>query len=110
MGGALLLDLAEAQYLADGDGLTVADGYVCVIAAEEDVCDIITDDTHQAARIAWHIGNRHVPLQIVGDCHLRIQYDHVLAEMIAGLGAKAVRADAPFNPEQGAYSGGHAHD
>lgn len=108
-GQPLMLDLPEARYLAHGDGLVVNDGYVRVIAADEEICDIITDTAAEAARIAWHVGNRHTPMQIVGDCHLRILYDHVLAQMIEGLGGQVQQGSAPFNPEQGAYAGGHHH-
>ena len=59
-------------------------------------------------RIAWHLGNRHLPLQVTGD-RLRIREDHVIAEMVSGLGGQITRREAPFDPEFGAYAAGAAH-
>ncbi|MEK7245719.1 MAG: urease accessory protein UreE, partial [Pseudomonadota bacterium] len=58
----------------------------------------------------WHIGNRHVPVQVLPDGVLRILDDHVLVDMVRGLGAGVVRHRAPFAPEAGAYAGGHKHE
>lgn len=104
-----LLDLSEATILHDGDGLELESGRVVrVVAASEPVVDI-TGDPHLLARVAWHIGNRHVPAQILPD-RIRIGRDHVLEEMIAKLGATVKRTTAAFDPEPGAYAGeGHAH-
>jgi urease accessory protein len=63
---------------------------------------------HELARAAYHLGNRHVPVQI-GDGFLRIAADHVLCDMLLGLGAKVQELQAPFEPESGAYGGGHQH-
>jgi urease accessory protein len=112
-GTEFLLDLVDAAYLRDGDGLALEDGRVVrVQAASEPVVDI-TGDPHLIARVAWHIGNRHVPAQILPD-RIRIARDHVLEAMIAMLGAKVMRTEAPFDPEPGAYAGeahsqGHGH-
>jgi urease accessory protein len=110
-GTDFLLDLADAAHLRDGDGLALEDGRIVrVVAAPEPVLEI-TGDAHLLARVAWHIGNRHVPAQILSD-RIRIGRDHVLEEMIAGLGARVARVTAPFDPEPGAYAGethGHAH-
>ena len=104
-GGALLLDLAEAVQLEEGDALVLEEGGVIAVkAAEEDVLDIQCATTAQAARIAWHIGNRHTPVQILDNGILRITYDHVLEIMLEGLGAKTIRNKAAFSPEQGAYN------
>lgn len=108
-GEPFLLDLARATVLGDGDRLVLDDGdMIEVRAAQESVVDVTCRDTALVARIAWHIGNRHVPLQILEEGGLRIQYDHVLVQMIAGLGGVPRRRDAPFAPEPGAYSG-HEH-
>jgi len=109
-GRPFLLDLPRAHHLADGDGLELDDGgYLRVNAASEPVIDISAGPT-DLLRIAWHLGNRHLPLQVVGD-RLRIRDDHVIAEMVAGLGGEILRCEAPFDPEIGAYAGAvPAHD
>ena len=105
-GRELMLDLAEAVYLADGDGLLLDDGGIVLVrAAAEDLLEIHAADAIALARIAWHLGNRHTPAQITGDAIL-IQPDHVLAEMVEGLGAHVHKVKRPFEPEGGAY-GGH---
>ncbi len=111
-GEPFLLDLAEATHLSDGDGLKLEDGDVILVkAAAEDVLDIHCPTSAETARIAWHIGNRHTPVQVLGDGALRIAYDHVLDHMVQGLGAETERKQAPFSPEHGAYDGGnHAHE
>ena len=111
-GEAFLLDLAEATQLADGDGLKLEDGDVIMVkAADEDVLDISCGTPAQTARIAWHIGNRHTPVQVLESGGLRIAYDHVLQHMVEGLGAETRRRQSPFSPEPGAYAGGsHSHD
>ena len=83
-----LLDLADAVQLEEGDALLLEDGSVIEVkAAEEEVLDIYCNNKAQTARIAWHIGNRHTPVQVLKDGNLRIIYDHVLREMVEGLGA-----------------------
>jgi urease accessory protein len=113
-GEDFLLDLAHAAQLADGDGLVLADGgIVRVRAADEAVLDIVCGSAVENARLAWHIGNRHTPVQVLADGTLRIRDDHVLAAMIEGLGATVNRRSAPFDPEPGAYADvghGHTHD
>ena len=107
-GVAFLLDLPRAQHFADGDGLELdTGGYVRVYAAPEPVLEIEAADRASLLRIAWHFGNRHLPVQVVGD-RLRIREDHVIAEMVSGLGARITRIEAPFDPEFGAYAG-HDH-
>jgi urease accessory protein len=111
-GETFLLDLARAQHLGDGDGLELdSGGYVRVRAAPEPVLEIEAPDRAGLLRIAWHLGNRHLPLQVAGD-RLRIRADHVIAEMVAGLGGKLTPLDAPFDPEIGAYANPqhHRHD
>jgi urease accessory protein len=100
----LLLDLPHAEHLRDGDRLVLDDGRRLLIrAAEEPVLDVTAPDL---ARIAWHLGNRHCPTQILPGA-LRIRDDHVLAEMLRGLGAQVAPRSAPFEPEHGAY---HRHE
>jgi urease accessory protein len=107
-GDEFLLDLANAHHLADGDGLEVeGGGFVRVVAAPEEVADITCARPEDLARIAWHVGNRHFPVQILPGGALRIPADHVMIAMLQGLGAKVARKNAPFQPEPGAY---HTHD
>lgn len=111
-GGAVLLDLAQVHSLDHGDGLALADGRVIEIVAAPEPLLKITGDL---VRLAWHIGNRHTPCQVMDD-HLLIRDDHVLKAMLEQLGAGVVRVEAPFRPEGGAYGHGrtmghdHAHD
>ena len=109
-GGAdFLLDLPQAAVLKDGDGLTLeGGGYIQVRAASEAVADIAAGSPEHLARLAWHIGNRHVPVQVLPGGVLRILDDHVLVDMVRGLGAEVVRRRAPFSPEAGAYAAEHA--
>lgn len=113
-GVELLLDLPKAVAMAHGDGLRLEDGrWLRVKAAPEALVEVRCDDFTQLARIAWHIGNRHCPAQIL-DGAIRIRPDHVLETMVAGLGGRMTRVDAPFQPEGGAYGGagqahGHSH-
>jgi urease accessory protein len=109
-GETFLLDLPRAHHLVEGDGLELdGDGYIRVRAAPEPVFEIEAEDRTTLLRIAWHLGNRHLPLQIVGE-RLRIREDRVVAEMVSGLGGRIGRLDAPFDPEIGAYAGAaHYH-
>ena len=112
-GGAFLLDLEHAVALRDGDGLVLEDGSIVRVAGKpEPLVEIAAAGAHDLARLAWHIGNRHADLQVVGD-RLRIRRDHVLENMVAGLGGKLTPIEAPFEPEAGAHGhaqGEHAHD
>ncbi|HJQ56463.1 MAG TPA: urease accessory protein UreE [Vineibacter sp.] len=108
-GTDFLLDLSEPTVLSDGDGLKLDDGgYVQVKAADEPLVEIRARDAALFTRLAWHLGNRHLPTQIDGD-RLLIRDDHVIVDMLQGLGAEVRRVSAPFNPEGGAY-GQHNHD
>ncbi len=112
-GAAFLLDLADTALLSEGDGLVLdGGGIIAVREAEEPVADIHCDSPAAAARIAWHIGNRHTPIQVLPDGAIRIRDDHVLVAMLEGLGARVERRKAPFSPERGAYDdgGGHHHE
>jgi urease accessory protein len=107
-GTTFLLDLPQAAALHDGDGLVLDDGAIVrVVGRPEPLVEIAAADAHQLARLAWHIGNRHIDVQIVGD-RLRIRRDHVIEDMLRGLGARLATIDAPFDPELGAYE--HHHD
>ena len=100
------LDLDEATRLSDGDGLALdSGGFVRVVAAEEAVADIRCHDLVETTRISWHVGNRHIPVQVLDDGTLRIRDDHVIVAMVERLGAHVTRLTAPFSPEPGAYAG-----
>ncbi|WP_419914789.1 urease accessory protein UreE [Hoeflea sp.] len=104
-----LLDLAEARLLRDGDGLALSDGRILEVRARpEPLYRVRPSDTHHLLRLVWHLGNRHCPAQIGGDFIL-IRRDHTLRDMLLGLGASVEEVEAPFNPEGGAYEGGHHH-
>jgi urease accessory protein len=108
-GFEFLLDLVHATYLKHGDGLALEDGrFVEVRAAPEPIMDIACDDAAHLARLAWHVGNRHLAVQVLPGGTLRLVDDHVIADMARGLGARVLRHEAPFDPEPGAYAG-HAH-
>ncbi len=106
-----LLDLENAVALRGGDALVLEDGRLIeVVAAPEPLLEIRGHDPGHLVRIAWHLGNRHLPTQIMGR-GLRIRRDHVIEEMVKGLGARVIEIEAPFDPEGGAYAAAHAaHD
>jgi urease accessory protein len=107
-GRAAAIVLPPGTQLEDGDRLCAADGTsVRVNAAMETVATARTEDPLHLARACYHLGNRHVPLQ-VGKGWVRYQPDHVLDEMVRGLGLSVVHESARFEPERGAYHG-HAH-
>lgn len=110
-GTTFLLDLPRAAVLRDGDGLVLDDGSIVRVAAKpEPLLEITAAAPHELARLAWHIGNRHAEVE-VGPDWLRIRDDPVLCDMLAGLGARTRRIEAPFEPERGAYAHGHErHD
>jgi urease accessory protein len=108
-GTDFLLDLPEPTVLHDGDGLALDDGgYVMVKAADETLIEVRARDPALYVRLAWHLGNRHLPAQIEAD-RILIRDDHVIVDMLKGLGAEVRAVSAPFNPEGGAY-GQHNHD
>jgi urease accessory protein len=106
-----LLDLESAVALRGGDALVLEDGrLVEVVAAAEPLLEIRGRDPQHLVRIAWHLGNRHLPTQIMPK-GLRIRRDHVIEAMVRGLGARVIEIEAPFDPEGGAYEGGgHEHE
>lgn len=120
-GIAFLLDLPETARLRDGDALALDDGRLIeVVAAPEPLIEIRCGEPRELARIAWHLGNRHLPVEILAKA-LRMRRDHVIEEMVAKLGGKLREIEAPFMPESGAYTAhaeaevdahgrdGHAH-
>jgi len=108
-GTAFLLDLPSPAELRGGDALLLEDGrLVEVVAASEALLEIRCADARHLARVAWHIGNRHVAAQVLSNA-LRIRRDHVLADLALQLGAEVAEIDAPFMPEGGAYQRSHEH-
>ena len=104
-----LLDLENAVALRGGDALVLEDGrLVEVVAAAEPLVEIKGADPHHLIRVAWHLGNRHLPTQIMPKA-LRIRRDHVIEAMVKGLGARVIEIEAPFDPEGGAYAEAAAH-
>ena len=113
-GQPVLLDLEKAVALRDGDGLELEDGsWIAVRAAPEDLVEIVCADAHAFHRICWHLGNRHCPADI-GPDRVLIRRDHVIEDMLRGLGATVTPVSEPFDPERGAYDQeapdhGHRH-
>ena len=104
-----LLDLENAVALRGGDALVLEDGRLIeVVAAAEPLLEIRGADPLHLVRVAWHLGNRHLPTQIMPK-GLRIRRDHVIEAMVKGLGARIIEIEAPFDPEGGAYASSHAH-
>jgi urease accessory protein len=109
-GVEFLLDLPQTVLLRDGDGLELdGGGVVRVCAKPEPLFEVGANDDRTLLSIAWHLGNRHLPVQVV-DRRLRIRADHVIADLVRRLGGEARPVAAPFDPEPGAYAGGHHHD
>jgi len=104
---ALFLD--RGTILHDGDCLACADGRVVrVVAAPEELMEVRTGDVELLARAAYHLGNRHWPIEIRADA-IRFPADRILGEMLLTLGLQAAVMSAPFEPEAGAYAAGHHH-
>lgn len=107
-----LLDLPRARRLRQGDTLLLEDGRrVRVIAAKEPLAQISAPSSADLVRIAWHLGNRHLPVMLLTD-RILIRRDHVIEDMVRLLGATVEPVDLPFDPEDGAYAGatgGHHH-
>jgi urease accessory protein len=103
------LQVERGQILRDGDKLRAVDGAVVQInAGDEAVSTVNVIDQKLISRVCYHLGNRHVQLQVeAGWC--RYLQDHVLDEMVVLLGAEVTHGEAPFEPEAGAYAGGHKH-
>ena len=120
-GLAFLLDLEDAVALRGGDGLALDDGRVVeVVAAAEPLIEVRGRTPGDLVRLAWHVGDRHLPAQVMANA-LRLRGDPVIEAMVRGLGAAVLAIEAPFDPEGGAYAGathaaadhhgnGHEHD
>ena len=107
-GLVFLLDLVEAAVLRHGDGLRLEDGRIVEVWAKpERLLDVRGRNAHHLARIAWHLGNRHLPAAIEPS-RILIRPDHVIGAMLVGLGAVVTNIEAPFDPEAGAYAAGHS--
>lgn len=108
-GEEVALVMPRGTVLADGDVLVADDGaLVRVVAAAQPVLVVRADDTLTRTRAAYHLGNRHTPIEIGVD-YLKLEADPVLETMLTRLGARVERAALPFHPEAGAYGGGHRH-
>jgi urease accessory protein len=116
-GTQVLVDFDRPVSLHDGDGLVLEDGSVVLVAGEkEKLAEITASSPREFVRLAWHLGNRHTDVQIEG-LRIRIRRDHVLEEMLRGLGAKVSLIEAPFDPQATVphthshdHGHGHAHD
>jgi urease accessory protein len=108
-GTEIMLDFEKPVALRDGDGLVLDDGAVVLVAgAPEPLIEICAHSALDTVRLAWHLGNRHTDVQIAGD-KLLIRRDHVLEEMLRGLGAHLTPREASFDPETGAPHEHHGH-
>jgi urease accessory protein len=103
------LIVERGRTLRDGERVKIADGReVEIVSAAESLLEAVSGDPLLIAKAAYHLGNRHVAVQLMPD-RLRFLADHVLAEMVVGLGLKVNALVAPFEPEGGAYGHHHAH-
>jgi urease accessory protein len=108
-GTEFLLDFAKPVTLRDGDGLMLDDGTIVLVAGmPERLIEVSAHGPLDTVRLAWHLGNRHTEVQIVGD-KIRLRRDHVLEDMLRGLGAQIAALEAPFDPERSAPHG-HEHE
>lgn len=107
-GTSALLDFEKPVTLRDGDGLVLDDGSILRVCGQpEDLVEVVASSPREFLRLAWHLGNRHTDVQIVGE-RIRIRRDHVLEEMLRGLGARVTPLTAAFDPEA-TVPHGHAH-
>jgi urease accessory protein len=108
-GEPFLLDLPRTTVLEDGDGLALSDGrWIAVTAAPERLAEVTAAHPDLLLRLAWHLGNRHLPTQLEA-ARILIREDHVIVDMLRGLGATIRPVEAPFTPERGAYEGAPGH-
>lgn len=108
-GTHFLADLASVPSLKDGDGFRLETGHVVEVrAAPEALMEVCVADGSFLPQVAWHLGNRHLPVQFIGQ-KIRLRADHVIEAMLHRLGAKVHHIEAPFDPEGGAYGHGHTH-
>lgn len=107
-GDPLFVDLPETVSLNQGDAFLTTDGAFISVAAAPELLHEVTAAPGELVRLAWHIGNRHTPLQIE-PARLLVERDHVIAEMLGKLGATVREVVEPFTPEGGAYGVGRTH-
>jgi urease accessory protein len=108
-GTKVLIDFDKPMMLRDGDGLVLEDGSVVLVSGmAEPLAEITASSPREFVRLAWHLGNRHTDVQIDG-LRIRIRRDHVLEEMLRGLGGKVTAIEAPFDP-QATMPHSHSHD
>jgi urease accessory protein len=108
-GTRVLIDFDKPVTLRDGDGLVLGDGGIVLVAGQrEKLAEIAASSPRELVRLAWHLGNRHTDVQIEG-MRIRIRRDHVLEEMLRGLGANVSFVEAPFDP-QATVPHSHSHD
>ena len=108
-GMRFMLDFPSPVTLRDGDGLVLDDGSIVLVqGAPESLLEVAAPNAFETVRLAWHLGNRHTDVQIL-DGMIRIRADHVLDDMLRGLGARVVAVDAPFDPEPASPHGHHGH-
>ncbi|MEP9353283.1 urease accessory protein UreE [Xanthobacter sp. KR7-65] len=108
-GLSFLLDLDKASVMDDGDAVKLEDGrLVRIKAAPEELVEVTTANPLRLMKVAWHLGNRHVPAEITETAVYFVD-DHVLTEMVRGLGAGVAKVHRPFRPEKGAYEASEAH-
>ena len=108
-GEEVAIALARGEVMRGGDLVVGAEGQVIEVIAEQEGVMHVDCDAGTLARLAYHLGNRHVPVQL-GDMWLRFAADPVLAKMVEGLGGKVRAIEAPFEPEAGAYTPHHRHE
>jgi urease accessory protein len=105
-GNEIMLHLTETTHIRDGDALILDEGgFIAVHAAPEHLLEVTAADADALTRLAWHLGNRHLAVQILPG-KLRLLDDHVIAEMLPSLGGTVAKITAPFDPESGAYHHG----
>jgi urease accessory protein len=108
-GTQVLIDFDRPMTLRDGDGLVLEDGSIVLVSGmTEPLAEIEASSPREFVRLAWHLGNRHTDVQIEG-LRIRIRRDHVLEEMLRGLGGKVTAIEAPFDP-QATLPHAHSHD
>jgi urease accessory protein len=109
-GTEFLLDVEKPLSLRDGDGLVLDDGSIVLVSGEQEhLVEISAGTALDTVRLAWHLGNRHTDVQIVAE-KIRIRRDHVLEDMLRGLGARLAPLDAAFDPESPTPSHEHGHE
>lgn len=108
-GTRFLVDLPKVPNLRNGDGYRLESGQIVeVCAASEPLMEVTIANPSALPRVAWHLGNRHLPVQFM-DGKILLRADHVIEAMLKKLGAEVRPIDAPFDPEGGAYGMGHTH-